>query len=241
MHMKYRCEATSLEGFVQLLAANYLPHGYWFYVTGRVPVGKDPRAVDEKLLSKYGIGLSRQQRARRKQAGFANVHYLRLGRLWVLVATHGHHSFFSEETDNVRDARRVPIQVGGYSLSVKRGQFLKKELAEDSPKPDGKYRVRVQISRERYRELQAYLLGIACHRTVENLAREFWIVPYEPYAPIRKQLLNLVRLVNEKRQGAGYSKISATVLRLRRRIVRPFEPSPIDAAAKSTTECESFA
>lgn len=40
--MKYRCEATSLEGFVQQLASNILPHGYWHNVTGRVPDGKDP-------------------------------------------------------------------------------------------------------------------------------------------------------------------------------------------------------
>jgi hypothetical protein len=26
--------ATSISGFVQQLAVSYLPHGYWFYVTG---------------------------------------------------------------------------------------------------------------------------------------------------------------------------------------------------------------
>lgn len=229
--MKYRCEATSIEGFVQQLACNYLPHGYWFYVTGRVPDGKDPRPVDEKLISKYGVSLSRQQRARRKLAGFANVHYLRFGNVWVLLASHGRHRLFDEEGHNVRDVRRVPIQVGGYSLSVKRGQFLKKDSTENAPSPDGKLRVRVQLSRERYREFSAYFLGIACHRSAENLAREFWNVPYEPYAPVRKQLLNLLRLVNGRRQTAGYAKMSPSVIRLRRRIVRPFAVLSIDAAA----------
>jgi hypothetical protein len=28
--------ATSISGFVQQLAVSYLPHGYWFYVTGLV-------------------------------------------------------------------------------------------------------------------------------------------------------------------------------------------------------------
>ena len=92
--MQYRYETTSLVGFVQYLASNLLPHGYWFYVTGRVPEGKDPRAVDRKLIEKYAIGLSRQQRARRKLAGQANLHYIRLGRFWVLLATHGEHAFF---------------------------------------------------------------------------------------------------------------------------------------------------
>ena len=69
--MEYRYEAASVTGFVQQLACNYLPHGYWFYVTGSVPEGKDPAAIDRKLMEKYGVGLSRQQRARRKLAGLA--------------------------------------------------------------------------------------------------------------------------------------------------------------------------
>ena len=53
--MEYRCEATSPTGFVQQLASGYLPHGYWFYVPGCIPEHKDARAVDGKLLDKYGI------------------------------------------------------------------------------------------------------------------------------------------------------------------------------------------
>jgi len=78
--VEYRCVATSLEGFVQQLASNILPHGYWFYVTGVVPAAKDPAAVDQKLMEKYGVAISRQQRARRKLAGQANLHYIRFDR-----------------------------------------------------------------------------------------------------------------------------------------------------------------
>ncbi len=226
--MEYRCQTTSLEGFVQQLASNILPHGYWFYVTGQVPEGKDPETIDRKLIEKYGIGISRQQRARRKLAGHANLHYLRLDRFWVLLATHGRHPFFEAEASSIRDARRVPIQVAGYSLSVKQGHFLQKEREGEEPTPDGRMRVRVQIARERYRNLSAYLLSIACHRSVENLGRELWNVPFEPYAPIRRQLLNLLRLVNAKRQSAGYTKVPPTVLRYRREIVKPFEDSVAD-------------
>ncbi len=67
--MKYRCVAASPTGFVQQLAVQYLAHGYWFYVQGRIPDGKDPLAVDAKLLVKYGIGVSRQSRARPKAPG----------------------------------------------------------------------------------------------------------------------------------------------------------------------------
>ncbi len=229
--MQYRYETTSLEGFIQYVASNLLPHGYWFYVTGRIPEGKDAGAVDRKLIEKYGIGLSRQQRARRKLAGLANLHYVRLGRFWVLLATHGEHSFFREEGKGVRDIRHTPLQIGGYSLTVRRGGFLKRLPGDAEATVDGKLRVRVQIGRERYRELRAYMLEIACHRTRDVLAQEFWNVPFEPYAPVRKQLLNLLRLVNAERQSAGYEKVSPTALRLRRRIVKPFGTATDKAAA----------
>ena len=62
--MQYRYLTTSLTGCVQQLACNILPHGYWFYCMGRVPDKKDPFAIDAKLLGKYGIEISRQQRLR---------------------------------------------------------------------------------------------------------------------------------------------------------------------------------
>lgn len=220
--MKYQCAATSLEGFVQQLAANYLPHGYWFYVTGFVPAGKDPAALDRKLAAKYGFDISRQQRARRKQAGLANLHYLRFERSWVLLATKGHHPFFAAEGDAVRDVRRQPIIVGGYSLSVRQGGTLLKRPGDHEVRPDAKLRVRVQIARERYRDLKADLLDQAVRSSAEKLSRRLYCVRFEPYAPIRRQLLNLLRLLNAKRQEAGRSKIPPTVLRYRRRIVRPF-------------------
>ncbi len=223
--MQYKCVAGSLEGFVQQLAANYLPHGYWFYVTGSIPLEKDPAMVDEKLLTKYGIAISRQERARRKQAGRANLHYLRWNQFWVLLASHGEHPFFALEGDMVRDVRRLPIQVGGYSLSVRRGNFLKKLDADEPAVPDSKLRVRVQIARGEYQRLRAYFLSLAVHRSLDTLSQEFWRLPFEPYAPVRRQLLNLLRVVNQARKEAGYELLTPEVIRYRRRIVRPFEPN----------------
>lgn len=221
--MNYRCEATTLTGFVQQLAANILPHGYWLYVRGVVPEGKEPQAVDQKLMAKYEIDISRQQRARRKLAGQANLHYLRLGRDWIILATKGEHRFFTEEAASIRDARKIPIQIGGYSLRVARGGFLKKGEGEPFATPDSRYRVRVQISRQSYRDIRAHLVSLACHRSPKNLAKELWALQYEPYAPIRRQLLNVLRLVNKARSEAGYAKLSPDVLRYKRQIVKPFE------------------
>ena len=56
MEMKYRAEATTLEGFIQQLAVGYVCRGYRFYFQGLIPAGKDPRAVDAKLIARYGSG-----------------------------------------------------------------------------------------------------------------------------------------------------------------------------------------
>src|SRR5689334_18499210 len=93
----YRCEATSIAGFVQQLAVSYIGNGYWFYVSGYVPEKKDPKMVDAKLIERYGIDVSKWVRTRRKKGGLANIHYIRHDRFWVLIATKGQHEFFASE------------------------------------------------------------------------------------------------------------------------------------------------
>lgn len=223
--MTYRFEATSLEGFIQHLASNLLPHGYFFYVRGRVPDGKDPAAVDRKIMTKYGVGLSPSARSRRKRAGLANLHYLRLGREWVLLASHGQHEFFDAEAANIRDVRKVALKVRGYSLRVVRGGYLRREDPDEPAVPDGKLRVRVQVGRERYLDLKAHFLELATRLPADELARAFHAVPFEPYAPVRVQLWNLLRWVNRARHAAGLDRLPASVIRTKRAIVKPFELS----------------
>src|SRR4051812_20068756 len=103
--MHYRCEAVTVEGFIQQLAVAYVARGYFFYVTGHIPERKAANRVDEKLVERYHIDLSRWARARRKRAGRANVQYLRHKDFFVLLATHGEHPFFEEEGPNVHDVR----------------------------------------------------------------------------------------------------------------------------------------
>ena len=148
-----RAEATSLAGFIQQLAVCLVGRGYWFYVLGTVPAGKDPTTIDAKLVHRYRADASKWARLRRKRAGLANVSYLRLGRTFVLVATHGLGEFFDEEGAAVRDARREPIKVGGYAVGYRGGH------------------VSVRIDLARYRQLKAYLLEIACRRDARGAGR----------------------------------------------------------------------
>lgn len=200
----YHCACTSIEGFIQQLAVSYVSNGYVFYVMGHVPDGKDPARVDAKLIDRYGIDVSKWSRARRKRSGTASVQLLRYRELFVLIATHGEHPFFSLEGDRVRDLRRVPLKAFGYAISYKRGH------------------AHVRIEREEFKGLVAYFVNRATHRRADTLDDELRALPYEPYAPVRRQLLQLVRRVNRARRLAGYEPIPYEALRLRRRIVRPF-------------------
>lgn len=237
--MEYKYEVTCLVGFLQRVATHILPKGYYFFVQGLVPEGKDPAALDAKLLSKYDVAKSEGARRWRKSQGLGNVQYVRYKRSWLLMATHGDHPIRDGEGKNLKDVRRVPIQIGDYSVYVKRGNYLLKRAINDPPTPDGRWRVRVLIAREPYRELCAYFLSIACHRSADSLAAGLFALPYVPYAPVRKQLLKLLRLINARRQAAGYSKIPPTCLRFKREIVRAFEKSCSRAgeAVVATTNC----
>jgi hypothetical protein len=204
----YLCEATSAEGFVQQLAVSYIGHGYWFYVTGVVPDGKDPLAVDRKLIDRYGVDVSKWARARRKRAGHANIHYLRYRRFFVLIATKGEHRFFTEEP-KYRDVRRDPIRFDGYSISYKRD-------------PSGKWHPSVRIHPETYQGIKCHLLEAATRRSAGALADELWALPFEAYAPVRTQLLCIYRALNAARAVAGLDPLPRSALRLRRAPVSVF-------------------
>jgi hypothetical protein len=71
--------------------------------------------------------------------------------------------------------------------------------------------------------LKAEFVELARKRSPDWIAAKFFNIEFEPYAPIRKQLLKLLFYVNQTRKRSGLSKISSGVIRYRRRIVKPFE------------------
>lgn len=231
--MRYRAEATSLEGFVQQIACCYLRHGYWFYVTGHIPMHKDARLIDHRLIEKYGIGVSESTRARRKRLGQANLQYLRLGRTFTILSTKGDHQFFETELKSIHDIRHTPLKIGGYSISYRRGGRTRRG------EKDPRWHAHVEIERRRYLELKSWMLELAVHRSAENLAQAFYEIPFEPYAPVRRQLLNIWRAVNRTRKQSGFSRIPVEVIPFRRRIVRPFDPQPSRLLLRPNTSPDS--
>ena len=228
--MKYRCVASSPEGLVQQVAVCYLRHGYWWYVTGRIPDGKDPETVDRKLIVKYEIALTERQRACRKKRGLANMQYIRHGRWFLLLATAGHHRFKQEERAQIRDCRRHQIKFEGYSISYRRSGVTLTGGGEP------KWHACVRIDPSTYKQLKAFFRERAVHRSADTLAADFARIPFARYAPIRRQLLTIHKAVNTRRSQQGYEPVPVSALRLRRQTVRPFaavadnpEENPVDS------------
>ena len=172
--MGYRGVAASVAGFVQQLAVGYVAHGYWFYVKGWIPEGKDMAKIDAKIIAQYDLDVSKWTRARQKKAGQAGVQYLRCDRFFVIVATHGQHPFFEGEGRQVRDLRRCPLFFNGYSIGCRKGR-------------DGQWHASVRIERETFKALKGRFTQIAVHHSVDELVRELRAIPFEPYAPVRDQ------------------------------------------------------
>lgn len=218
MEEETRLVATTLEGFIQQVAVACIGKGYFYYVTGRVPEGKEPRSVDRKLAGRYSATISKWSRYRRKRGGHANVRYLRHERFFVLFATDGVSPFFEREAGLIRDCRREPFKYGGYSISSKAGRTC------------------VRIEREQYNVLKATFLELALRRSSERLERMMATLPFEPYAPVRRQLLGLVRSVNAARKAAGLAPLPYDCVRMKRRIVRPFAGT--DDSAEESRDAE---
>ena len=211
---------TNIHAFVQRVALDMVRYGYLYYVTGRVPEGRDPTEVDAKILTKYDIDVSKYTRCRRKAAGRANIHYARHQDFFVMLASaSGDHEWFAQEewpTEQQRKARgrkiryvpTQPIVHGGYSISYKQSSSTTRG------------HVSVRMHPEEYRAVKAYYLDLATRRSVGKLTDEFARFPFEPYQLIRQQRWNIFRAVNAKRKRASFEEVPASALRKRRRVFK---------------------
>lgn len=201
---RYRCAATSVEGFIQQVAVSYIRTGHFFYVAGRLSAGADAAAVDAKIIAKYSIDASRWTRALRKSRGETNLQYIRHDRFFLIMATHGVGPFFVHEGEQVRDCRRRPIKFAGYSLSYRNGH------------------PHVRIDLETYLGFKAAMVERALRAGRAELEDYLRSPAFIPYAPVRRQLWNVGRVMNRVRASAGLEPLQLDRMELRRRIVRPF-------------------
>ncbi len=207
----YQSEATSLEGFIQQLV-RYFTAGYVFYATTRLPAKKRARAhgIDHKLVRKYDIHVSAWTRQVRKREGRAVFQYLRFETFAVILCTKGERGKFNHE-ERIKDARRRPLKFAGYAVSVR-------------TKDNGTLGARVRIDRDTEAMLKAHFVSGALTCSVGRLQAALYTLPFEPYAPIRRQVLGLVRAINKRRNEASLALLPYSCVRMRRAQVKPFEP-----------------
>lgn len=200
----YRYLAKSEHGFIQQLACSYANRGYQFYFVGRIPDGKDPFKIDQKLLAEYDVSASKAERWRRKQAGRANVQYLRFGQDFILLATHGEHHFFEANAGRIRKLSSHPLKFYGYSVSIKGGHCV------------------VRISKEQIKLLRASFQSVSLKKQADELGKAINALPFERYRGVIRQLFQLVKAVNDVRSPAGLPKVKKSCIRAKRRVLKPF-------------------
>jgi hypothetical protein len=200
-------EVRTVSEFIRHFAINVVSRGYLFYVAGVIPPGKDPAKVDFKITERYGIAISKWARWRQRQKGLAGIQYLRCRRHFVIAATHGTHRFFQDEGTQVRDIRRFPFRLGGYTVGFKEG--------------DTRSYVSVKIEKERFDQLTEYLGSRAIAAPVEELVHEIQSFGFPLFGPVRRQLFVLVNTINNTRKTAGLEKIPWRVVVPQARPVGP--------------------
>lgn len=117
MKVVYLCNSWQfyLQQIVYLLGK-----GYYSYCTGIIPMEKLDKAdkIDNKIINKYKLDLSKYQRSRRKTKGLCNFYYLRWNNNFVILKTDGN---IDEEIKNNLDDEFLDIrksQKGNSKLKV---------------------------------------------------------------------------------------------------------------------------
>jgi hypothetical protein len=184
---------------------NFVTKGYHFHIWGRVPDDQTGEQLDATMARKHPTILLSlpAKRQRFKRHGESRLQYLRFQNHWLILATHGYGPFWQSEEKNIRkhegkNAR--PIIFWGYSLSYRNGKF------------------HARIRTEELKRLRKFFLDVAARRDLPWWREKLWNLPFEPYAPVLRQVGGLVRRVNKVRQTAGLEKIPESYIRVRRNL-----------------------
>ena len=214
----YPCVAVNPDAFLAQLL-RYIRGGHFFYVSGLHPDPDsernqrrtNPKSLEEcdrNIVEKFAIEMTRWERSRRRKAGRASVHYLRVGRMFVIVATKGEHRFFEEHKGQFSDVRRTAIRFGGYAVR------------HTCCQSDKSWHTLVRLEQWTYKRLKANFELSACKKSKQQLEKEIRRIYFQCYGPVIEQLRCIVRAVNRKRKAAGITPIDASCIRRRIRIAR---------------------
>jgi len=234
---QYQYESPSLDGFVQRIVV-LSQKGYYYFLNGTIPAGRDLIYTDQKLLEKSVAWVTKDQRYLRKQQGKANAHYFRHDRDWAVMLTDGAHPMRRENQKerllDLRNEEHPPLYVGGYSIKLRR---------DGTPEGQrrGKLRAAVRIDDDSYSLLKARFLELCLRRPSGVLAASIYNVPFEPYAPVYRQMTAIVKAMNERRAKANMPEVPLDSVRFMRTLPKHFQEVGDDGVAAYEAELDSAA
>ncbi|MFQ5442242.1 MAG: hypothetical protein ACE5EB_05900 [Thermodesulfobacteriota bacterium] len=162
-YMGYTYEVQNWQGLLQQLV-NYTSLGYTKYCAVEYPERKHERfsAIDRKIIAKYHVDKSKDQRSRLKKKGYANFVFLRWDKYtWVLQSP----GVVREDIlydDIFHSFPKMPIEVKvGTNMCLLVGRF---------GKGGG---ISVKMTPETYREVKAGLREVAATGDRNRCVREF--------------------------------------------------------------------
>ena len=221
---------TTPRGFIQKVALDYVQYGFRLYMTGPIPerFRDDPFALDDAVVSKWGVSVSRWTHYRRREQRQATFKYLRYADpydptldFWALLATEGTvlrkwkgKSLDLAAAGDVRRFHDSPLRVWGHSISCYRDDQTRK------------WKPSVRIERREFLQLRAYFLTEIWRRDRRAIEREFRNLHYMRLGGVKHQYRQIIDALNKKRlsSGEGLSRIPyKCVTDLVYRRVRPFE------------------
>lgn len=184
--MQYDYAVLTLGHFLKRIAIDYMRYGYVRWVMRSIPLERDPKAVDIKLIKTYGVTQCRTRRLRLKRQGLAVIQYVRWGNTFVLLATQGEHELFSKLCSY--DARSTPLHIECYSIGVVGNKAVVK--------------VRLQVWEkvcQRFEKMALYN-----HDIVEGRLNA---LSFYRFPGVVHQLYQLTRTVNQRRRVAGLPRV----------------------------------
>ena len=119
-YQKYLC--SSWKNFLYVLLTN-IAQGYWYFSVFQYPEQKREKwsKIDRKMLQKYPILLSKDQRYRRKKKGKANFRFFRWENQAVFLRTEGEYipPRSDENWRKIEGKTVLPILVGSLVFEIK--------------------------------------------------------------------------------------------------------------------------
>lgn len=177
--------------------------GYYNYYVGSIPIEKvnKVKKIDEKIINKYNINLSKYQRSRRKQKKLANFYYLRWKNIFVILHTDGiiEDKIKDNMDDKFNDIRVPQKEVNRLSITI--SNSVKFNIVMHSNKSE-KRTVTVVYSNCTFKEFKEELEDILKHRNLKKL-KDFFnkLAMFPAWSGIIKQnklLLNHVYILAKK-------------------------------------------